>query len=48
VAGHDVSARPPEETAAIVESGIGMLGFESDTIAGVMAALPARLAGRMA
>jgi putative nucleotidyltransferase with HDIG domain len=47
VAGHDLSIRPPEETAAIVEGGVALLGIESDTIAGVMAALPARLAGRM-
>ena len=47
VAGHDLSIRPPEETAAIVDGGVALLGIESDTIAGVMAALPARLAGRM-
>ena len=47
-AGHDLSIRPAEETAAIVESGSALLGLESDTITGVMTALPARLAGRMA
>jgi putative nucleotidyltransferase with HDIG domain len=48
VAGHDLSTRPVEEITAIVESGSALLGLESDTVAGVMAALPARLAGRMA
>ncbi len=48
VAGHDLSARPADESAAIVESGAALLGLDSDTIAGVTAALPARLAGRMA
>jgi putative nucleotidyltransferase with HDIG domain len=47
-AGHDLSIRPPEETSAIVEGGAGLLGLDADTIAGVTAALPARLAGRMA
>jgi HD-like signal output (HDOD) protein len=47
-AGHDLSTRPAEETSAIVEGGAGLLGLDADTIAGVTAALPARLAGRMA
>jgi putative nucleotidyltransferase with HDIG domain len=47
-AGHDLSIRPAEETAAFVEGGAGLLGLDTDTIAGVTAALPARLAGRMA
>ena len=48
VAGHDLSVRPVEETAAIVENGTALLGLDGDTIAGVMTALPGRLAGRMA
>jgi putative nucleotidyltransferase with HDIG domain len=48
VAGHDVSTQGPDETAAIVDGGTALLGLGSDTIAGVLAALPARLAGRMA
>jgi len=48
VAGHDLSAKPAEETALIVESGAKLLGLDADTVAGVSAALPARLAGRMA
>jgi putative nucleotidyltransferase with HDIG domain len=48
VVGHDLSARPAEETAVIVEGGAALLGLDTDTIAGVTAALPARLAGRMA
>jgi putative nucleotidyltransferase with HDIG domain len=48
VAGHDLSVRPAEENAAIVEGGATLLGLDSDTIAGVATALPARLAGRMA
>jgi putative nucleotidyltransferase with HDIG domain len=48
VAGHDLSARPADETAVIVEGGAALLGLDADTIAGVTAALPARLAGRMA
>jgi putative nucleotidyltransferase with HDIG domain len=48
VAGHDLSARPADETAAIVEGGAALLGLDPDTIAGITAALPARLAGRMA
>ena len=48
VAGHDLTVRPAEEIAAIVEGGGVLLGLETDTVAGIMAALPARLAGRMA
>jgi HD-like signal output (HDOD) protein len=48
VAGHDLTVRPVEETAAIVENGIALLGLDADTIAAVMTALPGRLAGRMA
>jgi len=48
MAGHDLSTRPAEEIAAIIEGGAGLLGLDTDTIAGVAAALPARLAGRMA
>ena len=48
VAGHDLTVRPAEETAAIVENGTALLGLDADTIAGVMTALPGRLAGRMA
>ena len=48
VVGHDLSARPADEIAVIVEGGAALLGLDADTIAGVTAALPARLAGRMA
>jgi HD-like signal output (HDOD) protein len=48
VAGHDLTIRPAEENAAIVEDGTTLLGLEADAIARVMTALPGRLAGRMA
>jgi hypothetical protein len=41
-------AQPGEETAAIVEKGMALLGLSVETLAGVMMALPERLAGRMA
>jgi len=47
-AGHDLTVRPAEETAAIVENGTALLGLDADAVAGVMKALPGRLAGRMA
>jgi hypothetical protein len=47
-AGHDLTTRPDEEIAAIVEGGALLLGLDADTIAEVTAALPARLAGRRA
>jgi putative nucleotidyltransferase with HDIG domain len=47
VSGHDVTAQPNPETEAHIQEGSGMLGLDADTIAGVLAALPARLAGRM-
>jgi putative nucleotidyltransferase with HDIG domain len=48
VAGHDLSTRPGEETAAIVEGGIALLGISPDIIAKVTSNLPRRLAERMA
>ena len=36
-----------EEIAVIVQQGSSLLGLDTDTIVGVMTALPARLAGRM-
>src|SRR5664279_1326675 len=48
VAGHDLTLRPAEETAAIVGNGTALLGLDADTVAGIMTALPGRLAGRMA
>ncbi len=46
--GHDLTARPNEEVAAIVKEGTTLLGLDTDTVSGVLTALPARLAGRMA
>jgi putative nucleotidyltransferase with HDIG domain len=47
VGGHDMMAQPGEETAAIVERGMALLGLSVETLAGIMMALPERLAGRM-
>ena len=46
VGGHDLAAQPGEVVAAVVESGSALLGLAADTLAGVMATLPGRLAGR--
>jgi hypothetical protein len=46
--GHDLTAKPTEETAVLVKDGTVLLGLAPDTVSGVLAALPARLAGRMA
>jgi putative nucleotidyltransferase with HDIG domain len=46
--GHDLTAKPSEEVAAIVKDGTSLLGLDTDTVSGVLTALPARLAGRMA
>jgi len=45
--GHDSTAQPSDDTEARIQQGAEMLGFDLDTISGVMAALPAKLAGRM-
>ncbi len=45
--GHDVTAKSDEGTEARIDEGRDLIGLDVDTIAGVMAALPARLAGRM-
>jgi putative nucleotidyltransferase with HDIG domain len=47
VTGHDVTTRTDEEAETRIQEGSEMLGLDADTIAGVMAALPAKLAGRM-
>lgn len=47
LSGHDLTVKPSEETEVRIQQGSAMLGFDVDTIAGVLAALPARLAGRM-
>lgn len=47
VSGHDLTARPVEETDSVVETGQSLLGLDVDSVAGVLSALPARLAGRM-
>lgn len=48
VSGHDVTVQADEQTEICIQEGSKMLGLDGDTIAGVMAALPGRLAGRMA
>ncbi len=45
--GHDVTVEPTQETALRIDEGREMLGLDGETVAGVMAALPTRLAGRM-
>jgi putative nucleotidyltransferase with HDIG domain len=45
--GHDLTVQPTEETEARIQEGSTMLGLDADTIAGVMASLPGKLAGRM-
>jgi putative nucleotidyltransferase with HDIG domain len=45
--GHDLTAQSNDETEARIEEGREMLGLDADTVAGVMAGLPAKLAGRM-
>jgi putative nucleotidyltransferase with HDIG domain len=45
--GHDLTVQPSEETTGRIEEGRKMLGLDGETVAGVMAALPAKLAGRM-
>jgi putative nucleotidyltransferase with HDIG domain len=48
VSGHDLTTKPETETATVVEEGNALLGLDGETVAGVLASLPGRLAGRMA
>jgi putative nucleotidyltransferase with HDIG domain len=45
--GHDLTVEATEETPQRIDEGRKMLGLDGETVAGVMAALPAKLAGRM-
>jgi len=45
--GHDVTVKPDQETETRIQEGSELIGIDVDTIAGVMAELPVRLAGRM-
>jgi putative nucleotidyltransferase with HDIG domain len=47
VSGHDLTAQPNDETETRIQEGRDMLSLDADTVAGVMAGLPAKLAGRM-
>jgi putative nucleotidyltransferase with HDIG domain len=47
LSGHDLTVQPGPDTQAHIEEGRELLGLDVDTIVGVMAALPGRLAGRM-
>jgi putative nucleotidyltransferase with HDIG domain len=46
--GRDVTVQPDQQTEARIQEGSELLGLDVDTIAGVLAELPAQLAGRMA
>lgn len=45
--GHDLTVQPSDETMLRIDEGREMLGLDGETVAGVMAALPVKLAGRM-
>jgi putative nucleotidyltransferase with HDIG domain len=45
--GHDLTVQPNQGTEVRIQEGSELVGLGVDTIAGVMAALPARVAGRM-
>jgi len=47
VTGHDLTVQPNQETETRIQEGREMLGLDLDTVVGVMAALPTKLAGRM-
>ena len=45
---HDLTSRPEEEAKAVIQDGSNLLGLSSDAMSRAMAALPGRLANRMA